>query len=244
LIAWDARIAREAPFLERLLAAGPDRSVVDLGCGTGEHVAWFARGGARAVGLDRSETHVEAARDHERAGEGRFVLGDVLEARAALAGEAPFGLAICLGNMLPHLPDAAALGRFLREAHGLLAPGGHLLVQILGYERILAQGLRALPVNVRPGEREGEEIVFLRLMSPQPGGRMLFFPATLVLRPDREEPLTVHASRRVELRAWLPAELRAAAEGTGFSVRLHGDMQGGDYDARTSRDLVVVARRS
>ena len=42
VIAWEARIRREGPFLLRLLADAPDDSVLDLGCGTGEHVAFFA----------------------------------------------------------------------------------------------------------------------------------------------------------------------------------------------------------
>ena len=72
------RIEREGPFLRRLLDAAPDRSVLDLGCGTGEHTAFFADEGARAVGVDRSEAMLTAARDHEAAGRGRFLEGDLL----------------------------------------------------------------------------------------------------------------------------------------------------------------------
>ena len=244
LIAWDQRIAREAPFLLELLRAAPDPSVLDLGCGTGEHVAWFARQGARAVGLDRSASMIESARDHEARGEGRFVLGDALEAEMHLAGEAPFGLALCLGNMLPHLQEDADLARFLAGARALLAPGGCLLVQILNYGRILAGKVRALPVNVRPGTEPGEEIVFLRLMTPQPGGRILFFPTTLTLHADREEPVAVKHSRRVSLRAWTAADLVGAATAAGFRAACHGDMQGGPYEPEASSDLVLVAIRS
>ena len=101
LIAWEKRIAREAPFLLSLLDRAPERSVLDLGCGTGEHVAFFAEAGARAVGLDRSEAMIQAAQDHEAAGKGRFVLGDATDAGAALGDEPRFGLAVCLGNVLP-----------------------------------------------------------------------------------------------------------------------------------------------
>ena len=43
LIAWKKRIVREAPFLRSLLGRAPDRSVIDLGCETGEHGAFFSR---------------------------------------------------------------------------------------------------------------------------------------------------------------------------------------------------------
>jgi glycine/sarcosine N-methyltransferase len=242
LIAWEARIEREGPFLRGLLAAAPDRSVVDLGCGTGEHVAFFAREGARAVGLDRSEAMIEAARDHEARGEGRFVLGDALEAASVLADEPPFGLALCLGNMLPHLQEDEDLERFLAQVSFLLAPGGIFLLQILNYTRIREGAVRALPVNVREGEG-GEEIVFLRLMKPQPDGRILFFPTTLTLDAESEEPVAVATTRRVPLRAWTDADLCPRFEAAGMAFTLYGTMQGAPYDAQTSNDLVLTATR-
>ena len=242
LIAWEKRIAREAPFLLSLRDRAPERSVIDVGCGTGEHVAFFAAADMRAVGLDRSESMIRAARDHEEAGKGRFVLGDAIEARAALGDEPSFGLAICLGNMLPHMAEYADLARFLASLHDILLPGGLLLIQILNYEGILATGKRHLPVNLRPGD-DGKEIVFLRLMSPAEDGRVLFFPATLELDPHAEAPLTVTMSRRVELRAWTRADLVPALAAAGFDVAFHGDMTGGEFVREDSPDLVVVATR-
>lgn len=243
MIAWERRIERESPFLSALLSGAPDASVLDLGCGTGEHTAWFAQQGARAVGLDRSESMIESARDHEALGHGRFVLGDALDARAALPEEAPFGLALCLGNMLPHVMEDDELTAFLRSARALLAPGGRLLLQILNYAKLLREEVNVLPVNVRPGEAEGERIVFVRLMAGQPDGRVLFFPTTLTLDLASEEPVQVHTTRRVALRAWSATQLTDAFEAEGFRVVLHGDMQGGPYDEAESHDLVLVATR-
>ena len=243
LIAWEKRITREAPFLLSLLGRAPERSVIDLGCGTGEHVAFFSGADVRAVGLDRSEAMIEAAKDHEEAGKGRFVLADATEARAALGDEPPFGLAICLGNVLPpHVTEDVDLARFLASAHDVLMPGGLLLIQILNYEGILATGKRNLPVNVRPGD-DGKEIVFLRLMSPAEDGRVLFFPTTLELDPEAEEPVTVKMSRRVEVRAWTRADLAPALAAAGFEAVFHGDMAGREFALQDSDDLVVVATR-
>jgi SAM-dependent methyltransferase len=243
LIAWERRIAREGPFLLELLDGAPDRSVLDLGCGTGEHTAFFAQEGARAVGVDRSESMIESARDHEAAGHGRFVLGDLLELPAALADHTRFGLAICLGNTLPHLREDDELDALLAGAHGALLPGGALLIQILNYEGILATGRRHLPVNVRPGDGE-EEIVFLRLLKDAGNGRIHFFPATLELDPEAEEdPIRVIQSRRVELRAWTRESLAPRLQAAGFEPTWCGDMQGGPFEPLTSPDLVLVARR-
>jgi len=243
LIAWKRRIDREAPFLRRLLDAAPDRSALDLGCGTGEHTAFFADEGARAVGVDRSDTMLGAAADYAAHGRGRFVQSDLLELPTALASEPGFGLAICLGNVLPHVVEDAALDCILRGAHDALLPGASLLIQILNYEGILANGKRNLPVNVRPGD-EGNEIVFLRLLKDAGDGRILFFPATLELNADDEdEPLRIIQSRRVELRAWSRESLAPRFAAAGLEPEWLGDMQGGPFDVDASPDLVVLAHR-
>jgi SAM-dependent methyltransferase len=243
LIAWETRIAREAPFLLSLLDRAPERSVLDVGCGTGEHVAFFAGADARAVGLDRSEAMVWAAKTHEDAGKGRFVLGDALEARVAIGDTPSFGLVICLGNMLPHVLEDVDLARFVASLYDVIRPGGLLLIQLLNYEGILATGMRHLPVNLRPGD-DGKEIVFLRLMSPATDGRLLFFPTTLELDPNSEAPLTVTVSRRVELRGWTRADLAPALAAAGFETVFYGDMIWGGFVLGGSTDLVVVATRS
>ena len=242
LIAWNARIEREGPFLVRLLESAPDRSVLDVGCGTGEHTAFFAREGARAVGLDRSESMVTQAREHEARGEGRFVLGEATHAAAVLAKESRFGMAICLGNTLPHVLDVAELVSLIESVHELLLPGGLFLLQILNYRRLLDQDIRHLPVNFRAGEAE-KEVVFLRLLRRQSHERILFFPTTLVLDPESSEPVSVERSRRVELRPWTAEDLRPVFEQIRFEVQEHGDMQGGEFAAQESQDLVLVATR-
>lgn len=254
LVRWKKRIEREGPFLRRMLERAPRRSVLDVGCGTGEHVAFFADAGARAVGLDRSEAMVASAREHEAAGRGRFVLGDALDAPVLLEDDAPFGLAICLGNMLPHVHDEHLLARWIAAMHDVLAPGGLLLVQLLNYTRILGRGERNLPVNLRPapedpgdeskGDDPRREIVFLRLMRDEGEGRVLFFPTTLELDPDAEEPVRVISSRRVPLRAWTAEELGGGLGDAGFEVELFGDMTGGAFAPADSSDLVVVATRT
>jgi len=248
MIAWQQRIAREGPWLLELLADAPDRSLLDLGCGTGEHVAFFAEQGVRAVGLDSSASMIDAAGEHEAAGRGRFVLGDALQAAQVLGDEAPFGMALCLGNVLPHLTDDEQLEQWIAALHQVLLPGGLALVQLLNYGRLLEGGQRYLPLNFRPVPEDQpgsdrSEIVFLRLMRDEGDGRVLFFPTTLQLDPDADEPVRVVSTRRVPLRAWLEDDLRQRLEAAGFTVEFFGDMTRGPFEPSASQDLVFVARR-
>jgi SAM-dependent methyltransferase len=240
LIAWEARMEREGPFLERALADLPERSLVDLGCGTGEHSRWFAGRGFRVVGLDASESMIASAGEEPLPPGLQFIRGDMREADRILTGR--FGAALSLGNTIPFLTEEADLRRGLEAVFAILLPGGRFLFQILNYEKLIGGKVRHLPLNFRPGE-DGE-IVFLRLLDYREGERVLFMPTTLRIRPDAEEPVELVHSRRVELRGWTRAGILPALESAGFHLLgLFGSMQSDPFDPVQSPDLVVLAER-
>jgi SAM-dependent methyltransferase len=245
LIAWPQRIEREWPFLQRELERSPAPSVVDLGSGTGEHARHLASLGYRAVGIDQSDEHIEKAREYENEFPPHgpeFLLGDIADL-TRLTSER-FGMAICLGNVLPHLEDEDLLA-MAREVHAGLVTGGRLLIQLLNYERILACDLRHLPLNFRDDPDETGEIVFLRLMTPDGPSHVLFNPMTLALKPGEDPPVGLKSAKEVRLRAWMRPELEDLLNRSEFEIEaLYGDMVGGDYEPRDSSDLVLVAVRS
>ena len=240
LIAWPERLRREAPFLEAVAATGPERSVLDLGCGSGEHAHYFAEQGYRVLGIDVSAAQIALARETAGPAHVRFEVGDMT--RLEETTKERFGTALTLGNSLVHLLDSEALEAACRGVHVALLSGGAWMVQILNYERLRARSERALPVNVRPGD--GEEIVFLRLLRLLPGGMVEFIPVTLSLQPETEPPVRLVSSRVVPHRGWTREEIAPVLERAGFvAVEWCGDMQGGPFDPLGSSDLVFVARR-
>ena len=237
LIAWPARIQREAPFLREALAGAPSRRLLDLGCGTGEHARFLSEEGFEVTGVDASEAQLEQARE---AGPGpEFVKVDLAALGAAVRG--PFGAAISLGNGLPHL-FPAEMALFLADLAQLLEPGAPVLFQVLNYDRILDQRVTSLPLNVR--EDDAERVVFLRLMDPRPDGTVLFNPTTLRWRPGEEPPVEVVTGKNVRLKGWRRTELETALSAAGFRVgEVFGGMKREAWDAATSSDTVVLARR-
>lgn len=237
LIAWPARIQREAPFLGEVLAGAPSKRLLDLGCGTGEHARFLSEEGFEVTGIDASEAQLAQARE---AGPGpEFVKGDLAELGAAVTG--PFGGAISLGNGLPHL-NAPEMARFLGHLAALLLPGAPVLFQILNYDRILDQGVTSLPLNVR--DDGSERVVFLRLMEPRPDGTVLFNPTTLRWRPGAEPPVEIVTGKNVLLKGWRRAELEESLSAAGFRVEaVFGGMRRETWDGVSSSDTVVLARR-
>lgn len=92
----------------------PGATVLDVACGSGRHMRWFAGRGCSVTGVDRSPEAVEAARAF-----GESVLADIEEGPWPFAGRA-FG-AVVVTNYLwrPRLADIVAA----------VAPGGVLLYE-------------------------------------------------------------------------------------------------------------------
>lgn len=243
LIAWPARIQREWPLIEEVLTESPlsserPRRLLDLGCGTGEHARFLVEQGFEVVGVDASESMIDKALDQTPPAGLRFVHGDVSELERLTEGH--FDGAICLGNTLPHIKTDQALADFLAGLRRRLAPGASWILQMLNYERIVAGGERHLPLNFR--SHEDGESVFLRLMTVEEDGRVLFFPTTLRFRPDGDPPVSVAATKRVELRGWRLAELEAAYDAAGFRQRrLYGSFEREPFEPLESRDLIIIS---
>ncbi len=239
LIDWPARLARETALLDRALAAGPSRRVLDLGCGPGEHARFLASRGMEVVGVDSSPSMIERARAGGKSTAVGFVLGDLAELDRLVDGH--FGGAICLGNTLPSLRTRDAVGSMLGALRRLLLPGATVALQLLNYEKIFATGQRHLPLTLRPAD-DGT-LVFVRLMDLRPGGDVTFVPVVLRYRPDAHPPVVVEASERVEVHGWTRPELDGLLEEAGFHQReYYGSVTFDPYLPASSSDLVVLAR--
>ena len=119
---WD--IGRPQPALVRLAEAGTlTGTLLDVGCGTGEHTILAARYGARALGIDVSARAIETARRKaaERGVDASFRVLDVLHLDTL--GET-FDTLVDSG--LFHVFDDATRERYVTAAHAALRPGGHL----------------------------------------------------------------------------------------------------------------------
>ena len=103
---------------ERFVAmAGASASFVDLGCGTGRDLAWFAQQGHRVVGIDRSQAMLQIAQ--ESVPGARLIRADIR--RLPLRDRSVDGW--WASAVLLHLGPADVF-RALREAHRIARPGG------------------------------------------------------------------------------------------------------------------------
>lgn len=120
------RTAAEQERIAQLLQLGPDRHLLDVGCGSGgPTLALVERTGCRATGLDVESAGIAQATAQA---EGRGLAGRARFEAADCAGRLPlaagsFDAVLCV-DAVSHLPDRTGV---LREWARLLRPGGRLL---------------------------------------------------------------------------------------------------------------------
>jgi SAM-dependent methyltransferase len=111
--------------------AGPGALVVDLGCGPGAYAVALGRDGATVFAFDACGLLLDELRQRSGGTDVRCVRGDIREFRR----DCPASVAavLCMGDTLTHLPSAAAVDQLLRDAAGVLRPGGLFVATFRDY---------------------------------------------------------------------------------------------------------------
>jgi SAM-dependent methyltransferase len=238
MIEWSSRLRREWPLYESMFADVPERSLLDLGCGPGEHCARFTAAGWTTTGIDASEAQIaDAKRHHPRL---EFIVSDLGQLEGQL--DRQYGAAICVGNVLPNLDDET-FGRLLEQLSRAILPGGKLLLHQLEFGPILARSRRSIgPIFRTDGERE---TAFIRIFVPGDDPAWVqFFPTRLVVDPNSDPPVTLDRVESVRMRARRRGEIESALSRAGFEV---GEVWGGpdrrEHYPEASDDLWMLAAR-
>lgn len=233
-VLFSERRAREAAALvadSPLLTVPAGTRVLDLACGPGTHVLPLARHGARVTGVDLSEAMLSRAREAcERAGVPvRLERADMRE----FVEPGAYDLAITMYTSFGYFTDPDDNLAVLRNLHTSLAPGGQVLLDVLGKEVFASWVGRPQAVDV---ERElGGGTVFMRDTVLDDWTRVRS-DWTLV----REG-----TARRASITSVLysAAELRALLERAGFTgIECFGDFDASPYDNHARRLIVRGVR--
>ncbi|WP_461012168.1 class I SAM-dependent methyltransferase [Streptomyces capparidis] len=226
----ERRRAEVAALVERspLLDFPAGTRVLDLCCGPGLYLVPLARRGCDVTGVDLSPVMLERARA-ACAGAGvevRLVRGDMLTHVEPGAYDVVLNVFTSFG----YFDDPRDNARVLRNAHDSLAPGGRLLVDVMGKE-VLA-GWIGRPKLV---ELDGAYVV----------QRDTVLDDWSRLRTDWTL-VRGGTAREASITSFLYSgtELRAMFEEAGFTdVRCHGDFDGSPYDQHARRLVVHGTRK-
>jgi SAM-dependent methyltransferase len=236
----DKDYGAECDLLERLFAkyaGAPVRSVLDLGCGTGNHALPLAARGFEVVGVDRSPGMVGHAREKATAaaaaGRVEFREGDLRSLRLERRFDAALMMFAVLGYQLENAHVRAAL----ESARAHLEPGGLFLFDVWYGPAVLRE---------RPSSRVKEIATDRGRIQRETSGELDVRSHTCTvayrLRP-LDQPEAAETRETHTVRYFFPRELELFLEIEGFELERLGALP--DFEREpdeTSWNVMGVAR--
>jgi SAM-dependent methyltransferase len=230
----EQRLEAAVAFIARVLELEPGDLVFDQCCGIGRLSLPLAAAGFRVIGVDQAATYTQRAQAlADEAGlQCRFVAGDAFE----LVAPEPCAGAFNWFTSFGYHADDAVNRRMLDRAFESLVPGGRFALEYMSVPRIL-RDFRACHLDrVQSGGRE-----LWLIQEPR-----FDFAAGMIrcdwtfMRPDES-----HEVRRVENRAYMPAEILSLLGAAGFEdLSLYGSIEGEPFDLESPRCIAVGRKPS
>lgn len=231
---YDSMIGFDSSLIKRTEALSSfiqplDRNAVDLGCGSGLDSIALAKLGLDVTGFDISESMVKtASANASRLGINAEFLAYPVK-KIPNSFKEKFSFAVSLGNALANINEKE-LALSLKKIYSLLKPGGHALVQILNYNRILKEKNRIVGVT------EKGAATYIRFYDFY--GENTFFN---ILKIERGEK-TTRSLITTEIFPYKKKKLTGMIKDAGFSkVKIFGGLNKGEYKEGLSQDLVITA---
>ncbi len=229
MVDFETRLQREREVLAPLVRDWNIRRAVDMAAGTGVHALALADLDVKTTGVDISEEMLARAAAHCKrlAIDATLMQGDMSSVNPDGAGD--MDAIFCLGNSVPHLSSLEELAKTFSHWKSLLRPGGHVVVQLLNYARILDRGERIV------GIRQPGKTTILRFYDFL-DGRINFN----ILVYEAEGKGFRHRLQTTQLLPILPEQLRQMAGKAGFaSIELYSSLKLEQFH-ENAKDVVLV----
>lgn len=238
----DKDYGEESRLIERLLdsyGSGPTRTLLDLGCGTGNHALPLAERGYEVVGVDRSAAMLERARQkavvRQINGGAEFHQDDICNFQVERSFDASLMMFAVLGYQLENRQVLAAL----RTARKHIRPGGLFIFDVWYGPAVLREG---------PSER-------VKVIPTDRGQILRFASGTLAIERHlcevnyqlwrlEEERLVGQTEETHRMRYFFPLELDLFLEFSGFAPIRLGAFPEFDRDPDTTTWNVLGLARA
>ena len=219
----------------------PVKSILDLGCGTGNHVIPMARKGYRVTGVDRSQEMLDHARSKllsihpPMACPPSFQHGDLQRLTLRKRFDAALMMFAVLGYQVTNADVLAAL----KSVHRHLRPGGILIFDVWYGPAVLA---------IRPGDRikmiPTEDGRLIRITSGSLDVNRQLVTVHYTLFQHRGKRVVSETSETHRMRFFFPLELELLLEAAGLelvALRCFGDLDRAP-DEQSWNTIAVVQR--
>lgn len=165
--------------IENELGGLEGKSLLDVGCGSGDLAFGLAGKKASVMAIDLNDALLAEARENRNHANITYRKVNMLHI-ARFFGRAKYDGVVCFGNTLVHLLNPMQMRDFFSGVRTVLKPGGIFILQILNYDYVFREKRDTLPLI------ENDQIKFERFYRFFQGSREIRFLTRLTLKSTGE----------------------------------------------------------
>ncbi|MFC1770328.1 class I SAM-dependent methyltransferase [Candidatus Margulisiibacteriota bacterium] len=237
LVNWNNRLPMETDFILDMLKKYniSQGSILDVGCGTGRHLASLSSSKFTLTGLDRDEFRL--SQSHKLAENTRLIQADFMKAFKGREKE-KFDVIYSLGNSFALMSKSYSYEKIFKKCISLLNKSGLLIFQVLNFEK--ERNGFSKPRTV---ETEDTRYIFLRKFTTS----QKYIHSEIIALSQAKNETDWKISTRGP--GNMPRISRAALEKSlkkcGFKkIKIFGDYLQNKFDKEKSVDMIWVAQKS
>jgi ubiquinone/menaquinone biosynthesis C-methylase UbiE len=134
----------DVKFLNTLFKEHRCRSIIDVGCGTGNHTLRLSKLGYEVMGVDISPTMLKIAKEKGKEAKAKFIQGDMKKLENIVPKSERFDAAICLGQAFSNLITNSDIHAFLCGLHKILKKNGLFIFNARNAKKINEEHLNKI----------------------------------------------------------------------------------------------------
>lgn len=209
------------------VAGVPPKEILDIACGSGGYSKHLSDIGYNITAIDLDDTMIEKLKKKDDSIDAKVMnMLDIDKLNNS------YDLIFCIGNSMVHLDNNEEILGFLYKCKERLNPGGHMILQIVNYDRVLKKDVKSLPTI----ENKEVDLTFERYYEYLPEKHKIDFQTILKVQDVRLE-------NSVLLHPITSKELVAQLNEAGFNdIQLYGSFKKDEYDSMNSFPLIAIAQ--
>ena len=164
-VSIEDRLKHEIPDLLKVFSENKVKRILDVGCGTGDHVIDLAKRGFDAVGIDRSKAMISEANKRKKnipetaKDKGKFIETD-MEKITSKFKKNSFDAVLFMGNTISHNPHRYKDA--IKDAAKLVTDKGVIIFQVTNFQKVLKTQKRFLSFSfAKIKDEPSKEYAFL-----------------------------------------------------------------------------------
>jgi SAM-dependent methyltransferase len=205
----------DAKFLADFFRRYHCRSVIDIGCGTGNHALRLSKLGYQVTGVDVSPTMLKIAKTKDKESKIRFMQGDMKKLEKVIPKGQKFDAAICLGQVFYHLMKGKDVQAFFSGLHKILKQNGLFVFSARNAKKINEEYLNKLCLDHVVNEEKLQLVVLAYNMRDSQNPNITVWNPIYLVKENNKVDLQIREHR---LRWFEFSKLKKIVTENGFKI--------------------------